>query len=201
MGLQSSRTMQRWVVQVILILGTAGYLLRLPYLGELWGSLLGVLLLGIGYGYLRVVEKVQVPLILLFLLFVAAQVDLLGNYLSMYGRLFGPVQYDEFSHMAVSALSIPIFVWLLRVLAVRYCRSVPLSLVAVVAVSLCLSASAIYEIIELWDARYFANHRIWGPFDTSNDLQWNFLGMVVGATLASVVLGRAHPRSAVMDRR
>lgn len=191
MNQQSPRL--RWFLRVILIVGTAAYLLRLPYLGEFWGSLLGGALLATGYGYLRSFEHIRVPLVLLVLLFAAAQVDLLGNYFGMYGQPFGPVQYDEFSHMAASALSIPIFVWFLSVLAAQYCQRLPLSLVAVMAVSLGLSASAIYEIIELWDARYFGNRRIWGPFDTPNDLQWDFLGMVIGALLAAVVLRQTRP--------
>lgn len=195
MNKPSSTRRREWLVLLILILGTAAYLLRLPYLGEFWGSLLGVALLGTGYGYLRSFQRVRVPLMFLVLLFVAAQVDLLGNYFAMYGQPFGPMQYDEFSHMAVSALSIPIFVWFLGELARRYCPRLPLSLVAVVAVSLCLSASAIYEIIELWDARYFGNRRIWGPFDAPNDLQWNFLGMVLGALLACAILGPTRSAS------
>lgn len=182
-------------LRMILIGGTAAYLLRLPYLGEFWGSLGGVALLAMGYAYLQSMVRVRVPPVLLVLLFVAAQVDLLGNYFAMYGRPFGPMQYDEFSHTTVSALSIPLFVWFLRTLAERYCSRLPLTIIAVMAVSLGLSASAIYEILELWDARYFGNRRIWGPFDTSNDLQWNFLGMVIGALLACALLGRTRSSS------
>ena len=53
----------------------------------------------------------RVPIVLLVLVFLALQVDALGNYFRMYGRQFGPMQYDEFSHLAVQVLVSPIIVW------------------------------------------------------------------------------------------
>ena len=41
-----------------------------------------------------------------------------------------------------------------------------------------------YEVLELWDDKYMhpePGMRIHGPYDTANDLQWNLLGMGIGA--------------------
>ena len=50
-----------------------------------------------------------------------------------------------------------------------------------------------YEVIELWDDKYMhasPGWRIHGPYDTANDLQWDFIGMGVGAILSYFVLRR-----------
>jgi len=122
------------------------------------------------------------------LVFAALQVDALGNYFRMYGQQFGPIQYDEFSHMTVQVLVTPIIVWLVRQLLDRLGYQLSLKLTAFFAATIIFSLSAFYEIIELWDEVYFQGHRIWGPHDTANDLQWDLCGIVIGTLLAHMVL-------------
>jgi uncharacterized membrane protein YjdF len=179
-----------WVVVVVLALAIAAYLLKMAYLRLLPGTVLGLLLLLACYGYVRYYRGWRVPLFVVLLPFGAMQVDLLGNHFHLYGKPFGPVQYDEFSHLACSALTVPSFVWLLRE-AIRYFGyRLPLGLIAILAVSLSFSGAAIYEIIELWDELYFRGKRIWSPHDAPNDLQWDLLGKIAGAAITYLVLRR-----------
>ena len=124
----------------------------------------------------------------MILVFGALQIDALGNYFRMYGHQFGPVQYDEFSHLMVQVLVTPVIVWLARTVLERVGYPLPLTLSAFFAGTTIFSLSAFYEIIELWDEVYFHGQRIWGPHDTANDLQWDLCGIVVGTLLAHVVL-------------
>ena len=55
------------------------------------------------------------------------------------------------------------------------------------------SLSAFYEIIELWDEKYFHPNRIWGPLDTATDLQFDLCGIVIGTLLACVMLRTTQP--------
>ncbi len=60
----------------------------------------------------------------------------------------------------------------------------PLALLLLIVFSL----SAVYEIIELWDEVYFGGKRIWGPYDTATDLQWDLCGIIVGTLFACLLL-------------
>jgi hypothetical protein len=70
------------------------------------------------------------PLVLLLLVFAALQVDALGNYFRLYGHEFGPMQYDEFSHLTVQVLVTPVIVWLARQVLERLGYQLPLALTA-----------------------------------------------------------------------
>jgi len=195
MTLGTLRQKAEWLVIVGIALAIGAYLLKMAYMHVLPGTLLGLLVLLASYGYLRSFRGVRVPVVLFILLLGAAEVDLVGNYFHMYGRPFGPVQYDEFSHMATSALTAPIFVWVLREAMQRLGYRLPLSLIAILAVSLSFSGAAIYEIIELWDELYFGGKRIWSPHDTPNDLQWDLVGKIVGAAITVLVLSQVRPQA------
>jgi uncharacterized membrane protein YjdF len=106
----------------------------------------------------------------------------------MYGQRFGPLQYDEFSHMSVQALVTPVIVWLMTSLFGKFGFRAPLLLTSMFAATAMFSLAAFYEIIELWDELYFQGKRIWGPYDTATDLQWDLCGIIVGVLLANVVL-------------
>ena len=140
---------------------------------------------------------------MLALVFAVLQVDALGNYFRMYGQQFGPMQYDEFSHLTVQVLVTPIILWLVRQLLDRLGYQLSLKLTAFFAATIIFSLSAFYEIIELWDEVYFQGHRIWGPLDTANDLQWDLCGIVIGTLLAHVVLRaiEAAPKPALKQSR
>jgi uncharacterized membrane protein YjdF len=106
----------------------------------------------------------------------------------MYGRQFGPMQYDEFAHMMVQVLVSPVIVWLVGRVLQQCGLILPLKLTAFFAATIVYSLSAIYEIIELWDEVYFGGHRIWGPYDTATDLQWDLCGIIVGTVFSCIML-------------
>lgn len=174
-------------VAVLLFLSGAAFLLKMCYLSLAFNTIFGITFLAAVYAYIRVRHNINIPLVMLALVFAALQVDALGNYFRMYGQQFGPMQYDEFSHMTIQVLVTPIIVWLVRQLLDRLGYQLSLKLAAFFAATIIFSLSAFYEIIELWDEVYFQGHRIWGPHDTANDLQWDLCGIVIGTLLAHVV--------------
>ena len=171
-----------------LLLGGAAFLLKMCYLSFAFNTVFGFAFLGVFYVYVRARHNIKIPIALLALVFGALQIDALGNLFRMYGRKFGPMQYDEFSHMTVQVLVSPIIVWLVQHSLEKWGRQLPLKLTAFFAATMVFSLSAVYEIIELWDEVYFNGHRIWGPHDTATDLQWDLCGIVVGTLLACLLL-------------
>ena len=181
-------------VMLSLVAGAA-FLTKMCYLSLAFNSIFVIAFLSIFYLYVRLRLNIQIPFVLLGLVFLALQVDALGNFFHMYGRQFGPMQYDEFSHMTVQVLVSPIIVWLVgRILRENGYR-LPLKLTAVLAASIVFSLSAMYEIIELWDEIYFGGHRIWGPYDTATDLQWDLCGIIVGTLLSCFLLQDGHKKA------
>lgn len=174
---------------LVLLVLTAGaaFLLKMCYLSLALNCVFGLVFLSAFYAYVRSRHSINIPPILLGLVFGALQVDALGNFFGMYGRQFGPLQYDEFSHMAVQVLITPLIVWLVRRGLERF-GNVSLGVATVFAVALMFSLAACYEIIELWDEVYFGGQRIWSKYDTANDLQWDLCGILVGAMLAVPLL-------------
>jgi uncharacterized membrane protein YjdF len=118
----------------------------------------------------------------------AVEVDAVGNYFRMYGRMFGPVQYDVFAHFAVQALNEPLVVWLLREGIMRSGYRLPPGLTALFAVTILFSLSGFYEFIEPRDELYFNGQCIWSAHDAPNDLQWNLAGTICGALLTYAVI-------------
>jgi uncharacterized membrane protein YjdF len=175
-------------VALLLFVSGSAFLLKMCYLSLAFNTIFGVLFLVAVYGYVRVRHDINIPLVLLLLVFAALQVDALGNYFRLYGHEFGPMQYDEFSHLTVQVLITPVIVWLARQVLERLGYQLPLALTAFFAGTTIFSLSAFYEIIELWDEVYFHGQRIWGPHDTPNDLQWDLCGVVIGTLLAHVIL-------------
>src|SRR5215510_10929539 len=166
----------------------AAFLTKMCYLSLAFNTIFVVVFLGIFYFYMKARLNLRIPISLLGLVFLALQVDALGNYFRMYGRQFGPLQYDEFSHMMVQVLVTPVFVWLVRHLLERWGYQLPLKLTGFFAGTIIFSLSAFYEIIELWDEVYFGGHRIWSIHDTATDLQWDLCGIIVGTLLAHFLL-------------
>lgn len=171
-------------VAMILLVTGAAFLLKMCYLSFAFNCIFGLVFLGIFYAYVTRRHGINIPLLLIGLVFAALQVDALGNYFRMYGRRFGPLQYDEFSHMAVQVLITPIVIWLVRHSLARMGYKLPLMLTVLFATTIMFSLSACYEIIELWDEVYFGGQRIWSSHDTANDLQWDLCGIIVGTMLA-----------------
>jgi uncharacterized membrane protein YjdF len=176
---------------IALLVAGAAFLLKMCYLPFVVCTLLGAAWLAAVYFYLRAHYKVSMPPVLLFLVFAALEVDALGNLFSLYGRaVFGSVMYDEFAHLAVQALTMPLVAWLFAEGMRRAGHALPLALSICFAAAVFFSLSAFYEIIELWDELYFGGQRIWHKHDAPNDLQWDLAGIIIGALFAYVILRR-----------
>jgi len=178
---------------MLALIGGAAFLTKMCYLSLVFNTLFTVAFLGIFCWYTRARLNMRVPLVLLGLVFVALQVDALGNFFRMYGRQFGPMQYDEFSHLMVQVLVSPIIVWFVTRLLHRQGYRLPLKLTAFFAATIVFSLSAAYEIIELWDEVYFGGARIWGKYDTATDLQWDLCGIIAGTVFSCIMLRTFQP--------
>jgi len=165
-----------------------GFLLMMCHLSFAFNTVFGIVFLVLFYVYVSRRHKINLPASLLVLVFIALQVDALGNLFGMYGKQFGPLQYDEFAHMSIQVLVSPIIVWLVQHTLEKWGHHLPIKLTAFFAATMVFSLSAFYEIIELWDEMYFHPHRIWGPLDTATDLQFDLCGIVIGTLLACVLL-------------
>ena len=181
---------------LVLLILTAGaaFLLKMCYLSLAFNCIFGLVFLTGFYLYVRKRHGINIPVTLIALVFAALQVDALGNYFRMYGQKFGPMQYDEFSHMAVQVLITPIIIWLVRRTMERIGHKVSLGIAVLFAITLMFSISAGYEIIELWDEVYFGGQRIWSKYDTANDLQWDLCGILIGTVLALPLLRLAEAK-------
>ena len=177
------------LVMVTLVAGAA-FLTKMCYLSLAFNTIFVIVFLSIFYLYANARLNLQVPFVLLATVFLALQVDALGNFFGMYGRQFGPMQYDEFAHMAVQVLITPMFVWLVARTLQKSGYELPLKLTAFFAATIVFSLSAAYEIIELWDERYFGGQRIWGKYDTATDLQWDLCGILLGTLLSCIISAR-----------
>ncbi len=175
------------------LLGGVIFLLVMCHLSFAFNTVFGIVFLTLLYVYIRVRHKIDLPVLLLVLVFAALQVDALGNLFALYGTKFGPLHYDEFSHLTVQILVSPIIVWLVQHTFARLGHRLQLPLTAFIAGCMVFSLSAFYEIIELWDELYFHPKRIWGPLDTATDLQFDLCGIVIGTLLASVMLRTRNP--------
>ena len=164
------------------------FLLMMCHLSFAFNTVFGIVFLTLFYAYVRGRHKINMPVSLLALVFVALQVDAMGNLFGMYGTQFGPFQYDEFSHMTVQLLVTPIIVWLVQHALEKWGHNLPITLTAFFAGTIVFSLSAFYEVIELWDELYFHPHRIWGPLDSPTDLQFDLFGIVLGTVLACLLL-------------
>ena len=167
--------------------GKSYLLVRLPYRTFNDNALYTSALLAAFYCYFRFRYKVIPPLVVVFCLGMAVAVDVLGNYFHLYGNDFGPVQFDEFSHFLGSGLSLPPAMWLLRATTRRFGLRLPLMLLAFLSVAVTFAFCAYYEILELWDERFFGGKRLWTPTDSANDLQFGLAGIVLAALLTALV--------------
>ena len=172
-----------------LLFGGAAFLLKMCYLSLTFNSLFGLIFLTALYFYVRLRHSLRLPARLLLFVFGALQIDALGNFFRLYGRQFGPIQYDEFSHLTVQILVTPVVIWLVRKGLESQGHSLSCALTTFFGCTTSFTLSAVYELIELWDELYFNGQRIWSKYDTATDLQWDLLGIVIGAVLANLVLG------------
>ncbi len=185
----SLRKLEILLVMLTLVAGAA-FLTKMCYLSLAFNTIFVIVFLSIFYLYASARLNLQIPFALLATVFLALQVDALGNFFGMYGRQFGPMQYDEFAHMAVQVLVTPTIVWLVASTLEKAGYKLPLKLTAFFAATIVFSLSAAYEIIELWDERYFGGQRIWGKYDTATDLQWDLCGILLGTLLSCLMSAR-----------
>jgi uncharacterized membrane protein YjdF len=173
---------------MLTLFAAAEFLTKMCYLSLVFNTVIVIVFLAIFYFYVNARFKLRIPVSLLGLVFLALQVDALGNFFRMYGQKFGPMQYDEFSHLTVQVLVSPIIIWLVSHALQRGGYRLPLKLTAFFAATIVFSLSAIYEIIELWDEIYFGGRRIWGPYDSATDLQWDLCGILIGTLFSCIML-------------
>ena len=185
-GLPSALSKFEVPLVMLSLLAGAAFLTKMCYLSLAFNTIFVMVFLTLFYWYVRGRLGIRIPVLLLVSVFTALQVDALGNYFRMYGNQFGPMQYDQFAHMMVQVLISPLIVWLVHQLLQRY--RLPFALSALFAMTIVFSLSAAYEIIELWDEIYFGGKRIWGPYDTATDLQWDLCGIIVGTLFSCIML-------------
>lgn len=167
------------------------FLVNTPYLSVGVNSVVVSGYLAAVYAFARKQFGLHIPILLLALVFLALQVDALGNYFHWYRPDTKPIRYDEFAHLIVQTLIMPMIVWIaLRLFDLSKAR-LPFWLVSAFAGTLMFSLSAFYEVIEYWDDTYFGGRRIWSVFDTAEDLQWDFVGILLGLVLARTLLRRS----------
>jgi len=177
------------LVALMFLIGSA-FLLKMCYLSLVFNTVFVILFLATLYFYLRSRHQINIPPLLLSLVFLALEVDALGNFFRMYGQRFGPMQYDEFSHMMVQLLITPMIIWLLQGFLRKLGHHFSVRLTSILSATMMFSLASFYEIIELWDELYFGGQRIWGPYDTATDLQWDLCGIVLGTLVANFALKR-----------
>lgn len=184
---QKFRQSEFLIFSIIIFVSKSFLLVRLPYREWNVNALYTTLILGAFYCYFRFRYKLAPPLIMVFFLGAAVGVDVLGNYFHLYGQPFGPMQYDEFSHFVTAGLSLPPAMWLLRATTRRFGLMIPLNLLSFLSVTITFSFTAYYEILELWDEKFFGGKRLWTPTDSANDLQYGLAGIVLAALITSLV--------------
>ena len=176
-----------------LLLWGAVFLLRMAYLRIWFSTPICVAWLAAIYVYVKHRFDVKIPFVLLTLVYASVALDGLGNLFDWYNTKYKFIQYDEFTHTAIPALTAPVIVWLLNEGLKRFDYRLPLWVVMFFATTTMFTISGFYEVVELWDDKYFwpqPGMRIHGPYDTPNDLQCDLIGMVIGGIVAYVVLRR-----------
>jgi Predicted membrane protein (DUF2238) len=180
----------QWPILVLMSLLGAAFLLKMCYLSLAFNTIFGITYLTVVYLFVKARFGISLPPSLLGLVLAAVEVDALGNYFRMYGQTFGPLQYDQFAHMSIQVLVTPLIVWLLREALERSGQQLSLGFTTFFAGTTIFGLSAFYEVIELWDELYFGGQRIWSTRDTSTDLQFDLMGIVIGALFAYLLLLR-----------
>jgi uncharacterized membrane protein YjdF len=180
------------IIAGLLVAGTL-FLLKLAYLKIWFSTPICIAYLWAVYGFVNARYSVKIPFGLLILVYLSVALDGLGNLFDLYNERFRYFQYDEFTHTAIPALTVPSVVWLLREGLKHFGYRLPLGLVIFFAITTMFTLSGFYEVIELWDDKYMhplPGMRIHGSYDTANDLQCDLIGMTVGGLLAYVTLKR-----------
>lgn len=191
-----------WRVDLPVIGGLVGFgtyiLLKMAYLPIYLSTIYTLIFIVVAWLYLLKRWQIRVPPILAVMVYLTAVLDAVGNLFNMYNRRFAYIQYDEFTHSVAPALAAPVLVWLLDHGLRRFGYRLPLGLVTFFAITTMFTIAGFYEIVELWDDKYMHSvpgMRIHGPYDTSNDLQWNLGGMIIGGIIAWWIIRRQNAKA------
>jgi hypothetical protein len=198
-GKQRFRQAEFYLFTVIAFVGKSLLLVQLPYRPWYVNTLYTVMLLVFLYGYFRFRQGIRLPPFIIFCLAAAVATDVLGNLFQLYGDQpwIGPIYFDEFSHFVGSGFSLVPAFWLLRATTKRMGIKLPLDTSAFFAVTITFSLCAYYEILELWDEKFFTapNWRLHSPQDSPNDLQWDLAGIVTAALITTLIFKLTDLRS------
>ena len=180
----------RVFVSLLIFFLTIVLAILFPYLRMPVSLTCGFLFLLLLYFIAKKEFEIEVPLLIVFLLFLGAFVDSLGNALNLYGKKLGPLWYDSWVHLFTPfclSLSLSwLFYYLKRQRKIKMKRWV----MGLFVFSLITTLSAFYEVTELWDELYFGGKRIWGEQDTARDLQWNMTGALLGTLSYRVIMAK-----------
>ncbi len=202
-GNSSSLTLLDAAIVGGLLLWGSIFLLRMAYLRIWYSTPICIAWLSAIYLYVKQRFDVKIPITLFALVYASVALDGLGNLFDWYSTKYKYVQYDEFTHTAIPALTAPVIVWLLNEGLKRFGYPLPLWVVTFFAITTMFTISGFYEVIELWDDKYFwpqPGMRIHGSYDTANDLQCDLIGMVIGGIAAFVFLRRQERLASDLDR-
>ena len=141
------------------------------------------------YCFFRFRQGLRAPLFVILCLAAAVAVDILGNKFGFYGHPFGPLRdYDEFAHFAGSGFSAVAACWILRAGTRRMGFKLSNGLLAFLSTSVAFTYCGWYEILELWDEYFWTGfERIHWWYDTSNDLFYDFLGVIAFVAVMALV--------------
>src|SRR5262245_2294807 len=186
---------KRFEVPIIICLLACGtiFLLRLAYL-RIWVSTpICMAYLTAIYTFVKARYQTKIPIVLLVLVYLSVALDGFGNLFGLYTTRYNYIQYDEFTHTAIPALTTPVIVWLSHTLMNYKGYRIPLGLATFFAITTIFTIAGFYEVIELYDDKYMwpqPGMRLHVSYDTANDLQCDLIGMISGGLIAFSILKR-----------
>lgn len=172
---------------IIIFLAKSYLLVRMPYRSAELNAGMTIAILSAFYLYLRFRQNMRMPWFLLLFLALAVCEDVAGNFFHLYGTHVGPFAYDEITHFFGSGFALPPTMWLLRTTTRRMGIRLPGNLLAFLSVSVAFAFSAYYEVLELWDEKFWGGKRLWTPTDSANDLQFGLMAIVTAAIITHFV--------------
>jgi hypothetical protein len=189
------------VFSIIVFLAKSYLLVRMPYRPAWSNAAMTIAILGFFYCYLRFRQSIRMPWFLLVFLMLAVSEDVAGNFFGLYGTKVGPFMFDEVTHFFGSGLALPPTMWLLRTTTRRMQVFIPAPLLSFLSVTIAFAFSAYYEVLELWDEKFWGGKRLWTPTDSANDLQFGLLAIVLFAVISHFVFKLIdHRRAAAVAR-
>jgi len=169
-------------------------LIGLPYREWPVNTFYTCLLLLFFYLFFRFRQGLRAPIFVVVCLAAAVAVDILGNKFGFYGHPFGPLRdYDEFAHFAGSGFSAIAAFWIIRAGTRRMGLKLSNGLLGFLSTSVAFTYCGWYEILELWDEYFWSGfERIHWWYDTSNDLFYDFLGVIAFIAAAAFMFAMSE---------